>query len=74
MMKRLLILSAVILCGCAAQKPKAAIPIPTCGAQLVVPKSCTVRVWGNAIEVKCPDDPEGKSKIYHCDVIKESPK
>lgn len=65
MWKYAVILLAVALTGCAARKPVAAIPIPTCGASLVAPKGCTSRAWGNGVEVDCP----GEQKIYICNKL-----
>jgi hypothetical protein len=57
--------ASLLLAGCAAHKKVAAVPIPTCGASLVIPKGCTGRQWGNAVEVDCPKDP----KIYICNKL-----
>lgn len=61
----LAILVGFSLCGCAARKQVAAVPIPTCGASLVAPKGCTARQWGNGVEVDCP----GEQKIYICNKL-----
>lgn len=61
--KRLLALGCLLLSGCSSSRVK----IPTCGAELVVPKGCAPRVWGNAVEFDCQDG----AKVYHCTALKQ---
>lgn len=59
--KIFLLVLAFCITGCAGRKP-VAVKIPTCGAELIPPKGCTARAWGNGVEIDCPGEP----KIYYC--------
>ena len=66
MRRALLFSSLLLLSGC-----RKTVKIPTCGAELVVPSTCQVRKWGNAVELDCKSE---KPKIYYCNELKqESP-
>lgn len=67
MRKYAAVLFAIVMTGCAARKPVAAVPIPTCPtAQLVPQKGCTARAWGNGVEVDCGEE---KPRIYICSTL-----
>lgn len=65
-MHKLIAILALCLTGCAGRKP-VTVAIPTCSAELVVPKGCVARPWGNGVEVDCPG--EAKPKIYLCNTL-----
>lgn len=61
MKKTVLTILGLGLSGCAAHKSLST-TVPTCGAELLAPKGCVARAWGNGVEVDCPDG----AKIYYC--------
>lgn len=64
-MRKLVLLTGLLLAGC-RQKVKVA---PNCSAELLVPRSCEVRRWGNAVELDCKGQ---KPKIYYCNELKQA--